>query len=452
MATVFADRALLADGWHSGVRLAVEAGRIADVDAGVTRAPGDDAVALLVPGMPNAHSHAFQRAFAGSSEFRGPAGTDNFWTWREAMYRLAERVDPRALAAVATQVYTEMVTSGYTAVAEFHYLYREPDDPGVVDAMLAALVEAADAAGVRLTYVPVLYERGGFGGQALSGLQARFGLSLDAYARHVERAAPLLGASHTLGLGAHSLRAVQPESLRQVADLARARDVPMHIHVAEQRREVEHCIAETGARPVQWLLDNVDVDARWCLVHATHLDREETVRLAGSDAVVCLCPSTEGNLGDGFFPLGEYLQSGGRIAIGSDSQVSVDPLEELRWLEYGQRLKLERRNVAATADRGCGTRLFTAAIAGGTRAVGVPGGGAIRPGASADLVALDADSAALVGHPEETLLDALVFRGQRSPVDRVMVGGEWRVAGGRHPGADEARRRYVATLGRINGR
>ncbi|MDH4108322.1 MAG: formimidoylglutamate deiminase [Gammaproteobacteria bacterium] len=446
MARLFADKAWLADGWRRNVRLTLEAGHIAALETGAKRAPADDAVALLVPGLVNAHSHAFQRAFAGRSEFRGPAGTDSFWTWREQMYGLAGRIEPRALAAIAHQAYTEMVASGYTSVAEFHYLYRDPSDPAVVDAMLAALVEAADASGIRLIYVPVLYERGGFGGQALSSGQARFALPFDAYVDHAERAARFLGPAHSLALGAHSLRAVTPDSLRRIAALARERALPMHVHVAEQRLEVEDCLAVTGARPVQWLLDNLDVDARWCLVHATHLDREELARLAGTGAVVCLCPSTEGNLGDGLFPLAAWLEAGGRMAIGSDSHVTIDPREELRWLEYGQRLQQEKRNVAAAPDRGTGARLYSAAVEGGAVAAGLPAGPGIATGMPADLVALDAGCAALAGHSEATLLDALLFCGQPSPIERVMVAGAWRVVDGRHATGADTLRRYAATL------
>jgi len=448
MATVFADKALLADGWRDNVRLVLDAGRVVGVETGAARAPAEDAVGLLVPGMPNAHSHAFQRAFAGRSEFRGPLGTDNFWSWREQMYRLAGRIDPRALAAIARQVYTEMVASGYTSVAEFHYLYRDPADPATVDAMLVALAEAADASGIRLTYVPVMYERGGFDGQPLNAAQARFALAFDGYEAHVDRAARMLSPTHSVAVGAHSLRAVAAETLGRVAALARARGVPMHIHIAEQRREVEDCVAATGARPVQWLLDHADIDDSWCLVHATHLDDAETAGLAATGAVACLCPSTEGNLGDGLFPLGAWLDAGGRIAIGSDSHVSIDPREELRWLEYGQRLRCEQRNVAATGRIGTGARLFGAAIAGGARPVGQVVAG-IAEGGPADFVALDANGSALAGHGDETLLDAFVFCGQPSPVERVMVAGVWRVVNGAHERGDEARRQFAATLERL---
>ena len=448
MATVFADKALLADGWRDNVRVTLDAGRVVTVETGAARMPAEDAVGRLLPGVPNAHSHAFQRAFAGRSERRGPCGTDNFWSWREQMYRLAGRVDPRALAAIARQVYTEMVVSGYTSVAEFHYLYRDPADPATVDAMLVALAEAADASGIRLTYVPVLYERGGFDGQPLNAGQARFALAFDAYEAHVDRAARILASPHSLAVGAHSLRAVTPESLGRVAALARAWGVPMHIHVAEQRREVEDCVETTGARPVQWLLDHADVDASWCLVHATHLDEAEIAGLAATGAVACLCPSTEGNLGDGLFPLGAWLSAGGRISIGSDSHVNIDPREELRWLEYGQRLCYEQRNVGASDGIGTGARLYGAAIAGGALSVGQPVAG-IAAGGPADFIALDGGSSALVGHSDETMLDALVFCGQPTPVDRVMVAGVWRVVNGAHERGNEARRQFAATLARL---
>jgi len=446
MTPIFARKALTANGWACGVRLAFEAGRITAVQPDSTPLPGDLEVGIVIPGLANAHSHAFQRALAGHTERRGPAGRDNFWSWRSRMYALAGQVDAAALEAIATQAYCEMVATGYTSVAEFHYLFHEPGGSGTGDVMYQALARAARHSGIRMTYVPVLYERAGFAMPEPTAEQRRFVCTADAFIAHVESVAAS-GAGRT-GIGVHSLRAVTADSLVRVAAVAARDGLPMHLHIAEQRREVDDCMAVLGARPVEWLFDHCEVGEDWCLVHATHMDGEEIARVARSGAVVCLCPSTEANLGDGLFPLQGFLERGGHIAIGSDSHVSINPFEELRWLEYGQRLVTEQRNVAAIRRPETGRSLFEAALAGGARACG-HGAGEITAGAQADFVVLDDDSPMLAGHSTRSLLDALVFSGFSLPVDRVMVGGEWRVVDGRHVAERDARRAYaevVATL------
>ena len=444
MNALFARKALLGSAWFADVRITVSAGRVAGIEAGASRQDGDVEGGIVIPGLANAHSHAFQRALAGLTERRSPAGRDSFWTWRQRMYALAGAVDADTLFAVAQQAYTEMLEAGYTAVAEFHYLHREPEGADG-EAMFEALANAAAAAGIRLTYVPVLYERAGFGEAGPSPEQRRFVLGVDGLVRHWRRA--LQARSETLGvaLGVHSLRAVQPESLAVVADLAATHALPFHIHVAEQQREVEQCQAALGRRPVRWLLENHAVNANWCFVHATHIDREEVASLAESGAVVCLCPSTEANLGDGLFPLADYLRAGGAIAIGSDSHVSINPFEELRWLEYGQRLAAEARIVAAVDDVHVGRELYGRALQGGARALGV-GEAGLYAGAAADLVVLDAEDPMLVGHDDDSLLDALVFSGYRLPIDRVMVNGSWRVVDGRHVEGAAARAGFARAM------
>lgn len=441
MTTIFARKALLARGWEQNVRIRTRGGRIAGLERDAAAEPGDVAAGIVIPGLANAHSHAFQRALAGHTEYRGPADKDNFWTWRELMYRLAGQIDAEALADIARQVYTEMVASGYTSVVEFHYLHRQPGESTPSTAMLESLVAAADDSGIRLTYVPVLYERGGFDDTPLSAEQQRFALPFDAFVRHYEQAKSTLSGRHAVGIGAHSLRAVSAASLHRIADIADADKVPMHIHIAEQQREVDDCLAVYHARPVYWLLDNFDVNSRWCLVHATHMDAEEVARMARSGAVAGLCPSTEGNLGDGIFRLQSYLENEGHIAIGSDSHVSINPFEELRWLEYGQRLIEQKRNVAAIRTRSTGRSLFERAAIGGAMAAG-GAGGRLEKGAPADLLVLDDDSPMLAGHGTDSILDALVFSGFTLPLDRVMVDGEWRVIDGLHPGARAAFGRY----------
>ena len=448
MTDIFARKALLHKGWANNVRLVVRAGRIESVARDVTQEPTDFVAGVVIPGLCNAHSHAFQRLLAGRTEERSPAGQDNFWTWRERMYALAGRLDADALGAIARQAYSEMLASGYTSVAEFHYLHNEPGSDREDDAMFDAIRESAAASGIRLTYLPVLYERAGFDQPEPEGQQKLFALGVESFLEHHARASQQISDTMNVGIGAHSLRAVSNESLIEIVRTANETDIPLHLHIAEQQREVDQCLSSNGRRPVRWLLENFDVGETWCLVHATHMDAEETENLAQTGAVVCLCPSTEANLGDGLFPLHDYLTAGGQIAIGSDSHVSINPFEELRWLEYGQRLVSQSRNVASLQQPHVGRELFSRALAGGAQAsTQTPPG--LRPGAAADLVVLYDDDPMLVGHGEESLLDALVFSGYRLPIERVMVHGSWRVIDGNHVSQDEYRGRYAATLERI---
>jgi formimidoylglutamate deiminase len=452
MITIHARKALLADGWHEHVRLTVADGCISSLEQDVPVAASDTAVGIVIPGICNAHSHAFQRALAGHAEERSPAAKDNFWSWRSRMYRLAALIDAEALAAIARQLYCEMLTSGYTAVAEFHYLLGEDAAHAAAEnAMLNALVTAAEDSGIRFTYVPILYERAGFEQPEPDPVQRRFATTPQQFEEHYLRAREAADGRFRVGIGAHSLRAVSAPSLARVVALSQADCVPMHIHVAEQQREVDQCLASLEMRPVQWLLRQFDVGERWCLVHATHMDDEECEALASSGAVVCVCPSTEANLGDGFFPLEKYLQSGGRIAIGSDSHISINPFEELRWLEYGQRLVAQKRNVAAIGDGHTGRNLFERAVSGGALAGGLADG-RLKKGANADLVVLDDDSPMLIGHGSDSLLDALVFSGMTLPIDRVMTHGEWRVVDGRHTAAGHARQEYARVIGLLNSK
>ena len=445
MSGIFARKALLQKGWADNVRLQVEAGRIVSIATDTAAQRTDVTVGIALPGLCNAHSHAFQRALAGRTEERSPAGQDNFWSWRERMYELARRIDPESLEAIARQAYSEMLESGYTAVVEFHYLHR-PTGGETAAAMFAALARAATATGIRLTYAPVLYERGGFDVPQPEPQQALFAMDVEEFLAHHAACSEQATDTLAVGIAAHSLRAVSPAALVKVA--AAAGTGAVHLHIAEQQDEVEQCLAATGQRPVQWLLDNLAVDASWCLVHATHMDDSETRKLAESGATVCLCPSTEGNLGDGLFPLREFLAHGGHIAIGTDSHATINPFEELRWLEYGQRLATQSRNVAAVQDTHVGAELFSGALAGGARASGVATTG-LEQDAPADLVTLHDADAMFVGHTDATLLDALVFSGYRLPIERVMVHGEWRVVAGDHVSKDAARAGFAAALQRL---
>lgn len=432
---------LLADnGWLSPGWLEIDGnGDITAVEAVQPESSDIQAVSgYAIPGMPNLHSHAFQRALAGLAEYGipgGDPGSDSFWTWREAMYRFVARVTPDDLEAIATQLYLEMLKAGYTSVAEFHYLHHAPDGSAYsnVAEMSNRIVEAASRVGIGLTHLPVLYAAGGFGGEPTGDGQRRFVNDVD---RLIAIFTELRGKHGIdpqiqLGLALHSLRAVSPDLMKAALSALDGIDdaAPIHIHIAEQRREVEECLAWSGKRPVEWLLSNTDVNRRWCLVHATHLTADEVDGIAKSGAVAGLCPTTEGNLGDGFFPLRQFLDRGGRFGVGSDSHISVSPVEELRWLEYGQRLLSGQRNVAGGADKSTGTALYETAIAGGASAAGRPVG-TIAAKQRADIVVLDAAHPIFAGCNRERVLDAYLFSGNVNPVRDVMVGGSWRVRDG----------------------
>jgi formimidoylglutamate deiminase len=455
-ARFLAPLALLPEGFARDVRLDVDArGRLVAVEPGAAAGPGVTPLAgPVLPGVPDLHCHAFQRAMAGLAERAGPS-PDTFWTWRETMYALVARLAPHHLRAVAAQCYVELLAGGYTSVCEFHYVHRDPGGHAYAapEEMALQLVEAARCAGIGLTLLPVLYQAGAFGGGALHPAQRRFAGTPDEILRIADR----LRATHAgddlrVGVAPHSLRAVPPEALRALVAGIDALDpgAPVHIHVAEQVREVEECLAWSGRRPVAWLLEHAALSPRWCLVHATHVTPEETAGLARSGAVAGLCPTTEANLGDGLFPLADHLAAGGRLGIGSDSNVSTSVVEELRWLEYGQRLLHRRRNVAAAGPgASVGLTLYGAAVAGGAQAAGRPVGG-LRPGQRADFVVLDAEAPALLGRPPERLLDALVFAGGQGAVRDVMVGGRRVVESGRHVRAAEilaGYRQAIAELG-----
>lgn len=432
--------ALLPHGWARDVRLEVEPdGSLGSVVPDATPDPGDEPVdGVALPGIPNVHSHAFQRALAGRAERGGPEG-DGFWSWRDRMYAFLGRLTPRQVEVVAAWLYVEMLEAGYTAVGEFHYLHRDVEGAVYEDPaeLSKRILTAARAAGIGLTHLPVLYMTSDFGGRPPTPGQRRFVLSPDRLLDVVEavRAAVDGDGDRRVGLALHSLRAVPPEALAEAVDGFRISDEkgPVHIHVAEQKREVDGCVAWSGTRPVAWLLDHAPVDGSWCLIHATHMDRGETTRLAASGAVAGLCPTTEANLGDGFFSLADYQTAGGAFGIGSDSHVSVSPVEELRWLEYGQRLRLGRRAVAAgPPDRSTGRVLFDAAVQGGARALGRDAGTLDR-GRRADLIVLDRRHPVLAGRTGDALLDAWLFSGNVPLVKHVMVGGRWVVRDGRHP-------------------
>ncbi len=456
---LFAEYAYLPDGWRRDVMLEWDAAGtlqrvLPDTAAphGVARAQGP-----VIPGMPNLHSHAFQRAMAGLTEYRAHAA-DNFWSWRDLMYRFAARVTPETLAAIARWLYIEMLKAGYTSVCEFHYVHHDEDGSRYTRAAELAerVVDAATEAGIGMTMLPVLYQYSGFGALAPRADQRRFINTPDQLLTLLDglrRARPANGAL-AYGVAPHSLRAVSEASLRALLGGLDAMlpDAPVHIHIAEQTGEVDDCLRTTGARPVAWLLDRFDVDARWCLVHATHLDDGETAALARSGAVAGLCLTTEANLGDGVFPARAYLDAAGRIGIGSDSHIAVDWRAELRLLEYGQRLLRRERNVLASASEPqVGQRLYAAALDGGAQATG-RATGALREGARADWIVLERDHPSIDGREAAQWLSGIVFcEHGDSPVRDVYVGGACVVAQRRHRDEEAAYAGYRAALAGLAG-
>lgn len=431
---VWAPLAWVGGAWRRQVLLSIGTDGCWDsIESGVDEAPEETVVVAgpALPGLVNAHSHAFQRAFAGRAEHRSGAPHDDFWSWREQMYAVASRVSPDELRDIAEALYTEMLRGGYTHVCEFHYLHRTPDGQPYADriAMARALCDAAAATGIGLTMLPVLYERAGFDDAPLRREQQRFETSVDDViaCRDAVRA---MGVDRIdAGVAIHSLRAARAGSIDALIERCAGDRGPIHIHVAEQAREVDECVAATGRRPIEWLVDNAALDARWHLVHATHATEREIDGVASTGAGVVLCPTTEANLGDGVTDLRRWLASGTRLSIGSDSQVTRDWREELRLAEYGQRLAHRRRNIAAT-DVSTATRLFEEALRSSGPAAGLAHWGFIE-GASADLAVVDADDDALRGIPAAQMLDALVFVSPGRPFRDVLAGGRWTIRDGR---------------------
>ncbi|MBR0811104.1 formimidoylglutamate deiminase [Bradyrhizobium diazoefficiens] len=442
--------ALLPSGWANDVRVVITAGAIAEVTPGVTPAAGDERHAIALPGLASLHSHAFQRGMAGLAELRGDS-TDTFWTWRETMYRFALAMTPDDVASVATLLYVEMLEQGFTRVGEFHYLHHDRDGSLYADIaeMAARIAQAAEASGIALTLLPSFYAHGSFGGAAPHAGQRRFICSVDQFAALISASRKAISAlpGANIGIAPHSLRAVTPDELAAIIPLADGG--PVHIHAAEQVREVEDCLAWSGRRPVQWLMAHAPVDRRWCLIHATHTTDEEVAAFAGTGAVAGLCPITEASLGDGIFPAREFLDAGGAFGIGTDSNVLVGVTDELRQLEYGQRLKHRARNVlSAGAGRSTGRTLFDHALAGGAQALAQPTVG-LAAGARADIVTLDTTHPSLAGRAGDAAIDGWVFAAGTGAIDCVWAGGRKVVEGGRHRLRQAARERFNATVRRL---
>jgi formiminoglutamate deiminase len=449
--SVFAEQALLADGWRQNVRLGVAGGSLASVETDVSPAPSDEHHAIVLPGMPNLHSHAFQRGMAGLAETRGP-GADSFWSWREVMYRFALSMTPDQVEAVAAQLYVEMLEAGFSRVGEFHYLHHDLDGrPYANIAEMAERIAAAAAdTGIGLTLLPVFYAHSGFGGTAPNEGQRRFINDISQFRRLFEKAQEAVKwlDRAVVGVAPHSLRAATPAELAEVANLSP--DTPVHIHVAEQTKEVDDCVAWSGARPVEWLLANASMDSRWCLIHATHMTEAETIGMAKTGAIAGLCPITEANLGDGTFPAPLFMQHGGRFGVGSDSNVLIGLPDELRQLEYSQRLFHRARNVLAAPGNSNGRALFDAALDGGAAALGAASG-QLAVGGPADFVSLDAGSVSLAGKTGDAIVDAWVFA-NATKVDCVWVHGKKRVSNGRHVRRDAIAKRFRDVMNKLSAR
>ncbi len=454
---IWTPAAWIGPAWRSDVLLEIdETGRWSSIRPDT--APPADALRLegaLLPGVVNAHSHAFQRGFAGLAE-RRDQGADDFWSWRERMYQLALRVSPKQLSVIAEQLYIEMLEGGYTQVCEFHYLHRAADGSSYPDplAMSRALAEAANAAGIGLTLLPVLYERAGFGQTDLSERQRRFRSSVEDVLAMRDTVRSWRLPDVSAGVAIHSLRAASLESIRALAESTARDPGPIHIHIAEQQAEVRDCLATTGLRPISWLCQNVAVDKRWHLEHATHTDQADRSALIGSGAAVVLCPSTEANLGDGRFEVEQFTAALPPISLGSDSHVCRNWMQELRLLEYGHRLALQRRGIMAQPDQArpsTAEALFALIHQAGPSAAGIQESWGLVTGARADAIELDPAASGLLGIPISAQLDAAVFACDSAPVARVWQAGRLQVENGRHRHRDRSARDFARVVASLAG-
>ncbi|SFC69331.1 formimidoylglutamate deiminase [Pseudoalteromonas denitrificans] len=433
---LFAKKILLNDGWHSNKTITISEGVITAIEAGQVE-NAEIAKGAVIPGMVNCHSHAFQRAFAGFSE-QGSEGQDSFWTWRKIMYQFLDKLSANDAQVIATQLYIEMLKMGYTRVAEFHYLHHQID--GQIYTPLATMAEsifkAASTSGIGLTILPVMYRFSGFGPIEPNDGQKRFINSIEQFNQLVSDCFSLTHnySNTNVGIAPHSLRAVDKESLHSAVAHVRNLDnkAPIHIHISEQQKEVDDCLSHYGQRPVQWLLNNANLDEHWCLIHATHIDESERQGIIETGAIAGICPTTEANLGDGIFPTTEFLAENGTFAIGSDSHISVNPIEELRWLEYAQRLIKQQRAILATKEQASvGLHLWQKAAQGGAQSTNSNTGN-LAIGKQADLLVLDIDQTKLFASNDKYLLDSLIFASQKNPVQDVMVNGTWVIQNGKH--------------------
>jgi formimidoylglutamate deiminase len=455
MTSYFANTALLPEGWVNDVLISVDDnGWISDINIGRTKHDRKDTTVLsgpLIPAMPNIHSHAFQRAMAGLTEYR-TSDSDSFWSWRKLMYSFLDKLQPEDIEAIATQLYVEMLKAGYSSVGEFHYLHHDINGSPYDDKALTSrhIIKAAENAGIAITHMPVLYAYGGFGNKKPDEGQKRFINDTDSILSIINslRGSYDNNPQINIGLAHHSLRAVSPEMLKNSTDDA-GNGCPVHIHIAEQIKEVDDCKAWSGKRPVEWLLENMDVNERWCLIHATHMTENESSALAKTGAVAGLCPTTEANLGDGIFNLPQYISCEGKIGIGSDSHISVNMIEELRWLEYGQRLNRKER-VVMTSDTQPhnGREIYEAVLSGGAQALDKKTG-RIEKGCRADFIAIDMDNPVLAEKSSDQLLDAMIFATNQNPVKDVIAGGKHVIKNYRHEKEAEIFEKFKSVIAKI---
>ncbi|GAA0811457.1 formimidoylglutamate deiminase [Colwellia asteriadis] len=460
---LYADNILLQAGWAKQQTLTIENGIITAIEAGFVEG-AEVAKGAVIPGMVNCHSHAFQRAFAGFSE-QGSEGQDSFWTWRKIMYQFLAQLTEHDAKVIAKQLYIEMLKMGYTRVAEFHYLHHEIDgscyentsdlaNSSGLSTMAESIFKAASESGIGLTMLPVLYQYSGFGAQAANDGQKRFINSTEQFNQLVTECFVLSEqyANTNVGIAPHSLRAVDKQSLTEAVQHVRALDAkaPIHIHISEQQKEVDDCLAHYGKRPVQWLLDNASLDQHWCLIHATHINEDERKGIIATKAIAGICPTTEANLGDGIFPTTEFLAEQGTFAIGSDSHISVNPIEELRWLEYAQRLIKQQRAILANNEQASvGQNLWQRAAQGGAQSTNA-NTGLLAVGMQADLVVLDGRKTQLFAHDNKHLLDSVIFASQQSPVCDVMVNGRWVIRDTSHKQELESADDFSQLLARLS--
>lgn len=427
----WADMAWVGGQWQHQVRFEVDdSGFWKSIEANVNPEEGDERLGAVLPGLVDAHSHAFQRAMAGFSE-QGSAGGDNFWRWRDAMYQVALRITPEQLSVIAAWLYAELLSQGYTQVCEFHYVHRDPDGELYANPaqMALATVDAAKHAGIGITVLPTLYQHRGFGQTGLGHDQRRFASSPELICLirdSVKQFAANEKMDHLVnaGVAIHSLRAVHEPGLQEL--LADCGEHPIHIHVSEQQREVQDCVARTGMRPIEWLTDRFTLDTRWNLVHATHALPTELQAVAHQNASVVICPVTEANLGDGIFDLETALDAGLSCSIGTDSHTNRDWAGELRSLEYSLRLTRQARNIASRESSGfrpTGQVLFDMALTGGVKAAGLPLAG-LAVGQRADFMEIDRSAIAVAGVPDENLMEALVFSSPATKPKQVFVAGK----------------------------
>jgi formimidoylglutamate deiminase len=450
---LFAERILLSSGWQQQQTLTIENGVITAIENGYI--DGAEKVGVVIPGMVNCHSHAFQRAFAGFSE-QGSEGQDSFWTWRSIMYKFIDQLTSENAQTIATQLYIEMLKMGYTRVAEFHYLHHEinGDNHAELAEMAKAIFNASQQSGIGLTLLPVLYRFSGFGPLPSNDGQKRFINSVEQFNTLVSDCFTLSASykNTNVGIAPHSLRAVDKPSLDQAVKHVRSLDdkAPIHIHIAEQQKEVDDCLAHYGQRPVEWLLKNAELDEQWCLIHATHINEEERKGIIASKAIAGICPTTEANLGDGIFPTTEFLAEKGTLAIGSDSHISVNPVEELRWLEYAQRLIKQQRAILATENEASvGRNLWQQAALGGAQSTN-SNTGELAIGKQADLLVLNSSKIALFAHNDQNLLDSMIFASQQNMVNDVMVNGEWAIQNGKHHLEQETEQAFAQLLASLS--